>query len=258
MNEQDPTQRFTDRAGNYALYRPGYPQEIIDCLRRECGLTPRSVVADVGAGTGILTEMFLRHGNRVFAVEPNEAMRQEAERTLADYDGFVSVDGRAEATTLDDDSVDLVAAGQAFHWFDAAASRLEFARILRPGGFVALVWNARAFQGDPLMEAYEQVLGEHGMGYHFVRHRSHDRDMDVLFVEGYEARAFSQTRGLDYDAFWGGFLSSSYAPLPGDPRHELVRQPLRDVFEDHQRDGRVTFRYDTRLYFGRLTQGDRT
>lgn len=255
MSEQDPIRRFTNRAENYARFRPGYPQEVIDCLRRECELTPLSIVADVGAGTGILTGLFLRHGNRVFAVEPNEAMRREAERALAQYGGFTSIDGRAEATTLDDDSVDLVVAGQAFHWFDATASRVEFARILRPGGFVALVWNARAYQGDPLMEAYERVLGEHGMGYHFVRHRSHDRDMGLLFTEGYESRAFSQTRELDYDTFWGGFLSSSYAPLPGDPRYEPVRQQLRNVFEAHQRDGRVTFRYDTRLYFARLAQG---
>ncbi len=252
MSEIDPTQRFTDRAENYALYRPGYPPEVIDCLRRECGLTQRSIVADVGAGTGILTELFLREGMRVLAVEPNEAMRREAERRLAHYEGFSSIDGRAEATTLDDNSVDLVAAGQAFHWFDAAASRIEFGRIVRPGGCVALVWNARAYRGDPLMEAYEQVLGAHDMGYHFVRHRSHEGDMELLFTDGHEERTFSQTRELDYDTYWGGFLSSSYAPLPGDPRYEPVRQQLREVFDAHQRDGRVTFRYDTRLYFGRF------
>lgn len=252
MTNQDPTRRFTDRAENYARYRPGYPTAIIDCLRDECGLTPRSVIADVGSGTGILTAVFLANGNRVLAVEPNEAMRLEAERTLSGHDGFTSIDGRAEATTLDAGSVDWVVAGQAFHWFDAAASRVEFGRILRPGGYVALVWNARTWQDDPLMAGYERVLGEYGMGYHFVNHRSHGDDVDALFVSGYESHAFTHSRLIDYDTFWGGFLSSSYAPLPGDPRYEPVREQLKRVFDTHQRDGFVTFLYNTNLYFGRL------
>ena len=145
MSEKDPTRRFTNRVANYARYRPGYPPAVLTCLRDECGLSPGSTVADVGSGTGILTELFLANGNHVYAVEPNEAMRQAAELSLAHYPGFTSVDGRAEATTLADDSVDFVTAGQAFHWFDAAASRVEFNRILRPGGYTALVWNARAY-----------------------------------------------------------------------------------------------------------------
>lgn len=252
MSRQDPTRRFTDRAENYARYRPGYPAAVIDCLRRECGLSAHSIVADIGSGTGILTEMFLLNGNRVMAVEPNEAMRREAEQALARYSGFTSVDGRAEATTLGDHSVDLVTAGQAFHWFDAAASRVEFARILRPGGFVALVWNARAFHGDPFMAEYERLLGEFGMGYHVVTHRSHAGDLDTMFANGCELRSFTQARPMDYETFWGGFLSASYAPVPGDPRYEPVREALKALFDAHQRGGRVTFVYDTNLYWGRL------
>lgn len=252
MTEFDSTQRFTVRAENYARYRPGYPTVIIDCLRAECDLSPRSTVADVGSGTGILTALFLANGNRVYAVEPNEAMRSEAERALAGHEGFISVNGRAEATTLEAGSVDMVVAGQAFHWFDAAASRVEFGRILRPKGWVALVWNARLYQEDPFMMEYERVLGEHGMGYHFVNHRSHGDDVNALFVNGYETRTFMQSRPMDYDTFWGGFLSSSYAPLPGDPRYEPMRTQLKRVFDHYQRDGRATFRYHTNLYFGRL------
>lgn len=252
MNHEDPTRRFSERAENYARYRPGYPPAILDCLRRECGLTPGSVVADIGSGTGILTELFLENGNRVYAVEPNEAMRQAAETALAARTGFTSVGGRAETTTLPERSVDLVAAGQAFHWFDAAACRIEFGRILRPGGYVALVWNARAYEGDTLMAAYERVLGEFGMGYHDVNHRTHSGELDTLFAGGFEFRAFSHQRRLDFDALWGGFLSASYAPLPNDPRYGPMHTALRDVFETHQLDGLVTFLYDTHLYFGRL------
>lgn len=252
MSDSDPTRRFSERAGNYALYRPGYPAAVLECLRRECGLTPETIVADIGSGTGILTRLFLDHGNRVFAVEPNDAMRLEAERALGDYAGFTSVNGRAEATTLPDNSVDLIAAGQAFHWFDAPASRVEFDRVLRPGGFVALVWNARAYQGDPFMAAYEQVLGEFGLGYNVVTHRAHSGDLDALFLNGREVRSFSHSRPLDFEALWGGFLSASYAPLPGDPRHAAMRDALRAAFDAHQRGDLVEFVYDTHLYFGRL------
>jgi ubiquinone/menaquinone biosynthesis C-methylase UbiE len=139
----DVTQRFSSRVDNYIRYRPGYPDAILDTLRDAYGLTPASIVADVGSGTGILTEMFLRHGNVVYGIEPNREMREAAERLLAGYDRFHSVAATAEDTTLGDDSVDLVTAGQAFHWFDPSKARAEFARVLKPGGWVALIWNER-------------------------------------------------------------------------------------------------------------------
>lgn len=252
MTKSDPTKRFTTRAVNYARNRPGYPPAVLDCLREECGLTPDAIVADIGSGTGILTALLLENGNQVYAVEPNEAMRQQAEEALGENPRFVSINGRAEATTLADGSIDLITAGQAFHWFDAAASRIEFSRILRSGGFVALVWNARAYQDDPLMVAYEQVLASYGMGYHLVTHRAHAGEIETLFANGHQVRTFTYSRPLNFDTLWGGFLSASYAPQPNDPPYELMREALRQMFEVHQRDGYVTFRYDTQLHFGRL------
>ena len=112
---RDPTQRFTGRVGNYARYRPSYPRAILNLLETECGLTSASVVADVGSGTSILSELFLENGNRVFGVEPNYEMRKAGERRLERYPRFMSVAATAEATTLDDACVDFVTAGQAFH-----------------------------------------------------------------------------------------------------------------------------------------------
>jgi SAM-dependent methyltransferase len=252
MTDQDPTRRFSQRAENYARYRPGYPSAVLDCLREEGGLTPMDIVADIGSGTGILTEMFLGNGNTVYAVEPNGAMRREAERLLGHQARFISVNGRAEATTLPDQSIDLVVAGQAFHWFDAAASSVEFGRILRPGGFVALIWNARDHRDDPLMTDYERVLGEFGLGYNTLTHRAHAGDLDTLFQNGRGLRTFTHTRPLDFETLWGGFLSASYAPLPDDPRYAPMYDALRAVFDAHQHDGRVMFLYETYLYFGRL------
>ena len=118
MPVTDPTQRFSSRVDNYVRYRPGYPSAILDLLRKECGLTPKSVIADVASGTGIFSRMLLENGNRVFGVEPNLEMRKAGEEYLAAYPNFTSVEGTAEATTLADHSVDLVTAAQAAHWFD--------------------------------------------------------------------------------------------------------------------------------------------
>src|SRR5437588_12107902 len=132
----DHTRRFSGRVENYIRYRPGYPLSVVELLAGECGLMPGPGCADVGSGTGILSEMFLRNGNRVYGVEPNREMREAGERLLSTYDNFVSVEGRAEATTLAAGSVDFVTAGQAFHWFERDGARREFARVLKDGGWV--------------------------------------------------------------------------------------------------------------------------
>src|SRR5438132_150300 len=137
----DATTRFSDRVSDYARNRPGYSGEILELLRRECGLTRQSVIADIGCGTGLLAKLFCEAGNRVYGVEPNGKMLESARESLNDCAGFVPVAGRAEATTLADRSVDFITAAQAFHWFDKEAARREFARILKPRGWVALIWN---------------------------------------------------------------------------------------------------------------------
>ncbi|HEX2269365.1 MAG TPA: class I SAM-dependent methyltransferase, partial [Pyrinomonadaceae bacterium] len=164
-------ERFTSRVENYARYRPGYPTEIVDLLKTACDLTPASVVADIGSGTGKLSEIFLANGNVVIGVEPNAAMREVAEKIFNDEPLFRSVDGSAEATTLADSSVDMVVAGQAFHWFDHERARVEFARILRPGGWVVLLWNDRRVGSTPFLAAYEQLLQTYGTDYRAVDHK---------------------------------------------------------------------------------------
>ena len=139
----DATERFSNRVQDYARYRPHYPAAVIGSLQTNCQLLETSVIADVGSGTGILTELFLRHGNPVLAVEPNRQMREAGERLLEGYPHFQSIAGRAEATTLPEQSVDFVTAGQAFHWFDRKKAKAEFSRILKARGWVVLAWNER-------------------------------------------------------------------------------------------------------------------
>src|SRR5215469_16795520 len=143
MTFADAKQRFSNRVTDYARYRPSYPPELLDLLRMECGLQHEQNIADIGSGTGLLTKLFLENGNRVFGVEPNGEMRSAGEEVLRGYPNFTSIDGSAEATTLADSSVDFISAGQAFHWFDVELARGEFRRILKPGGWVVIVWQDR-------------------------------------------------------------------------------------------------------------------
>jgi SAM-dependent methyltransferase len=252
MDPQDPTQRFTDRVANYVRYRPGYPTAVIDTLHDEAGLPPDGVVADVGSGTGILTRLLLDAGHTVFAVEPNDAMRAAAEDALRDYPGFHSVNGTAEATTLPPASVDLVIAGQAFHWFEPAASAAEFRRILRPGGSVALVWNMRRYAEPGFMADYETMLQTFGLSYNEVKQSAHMGEMSALFGESYTTRVFANRQVFDYAGLEGRLLSSSYAPAVGHPLYEPMLAHLRGLFERTQQGGTVTVTYDTQLYVGHL------
>src|SRR5262249_42697576 len=159
------TQRFTGRAKNYARFRPGYPDAVIDLLREEAGWSPNAVVADIGAGTGISSELFLRHGNRVWAVEPNAEMRATAELLRARYPDFAILAASAENTTLPAECADFVVAATAFHWFDGEGCRSEFLRILKPAGQVALLWNSRDSELSPFLQAYEEMLQRFGTDY---------------------------------------------------------------------------------------------
>ncbi len=143
MSIQEPTHRFSSRVDNYVLHRPGYPADVLGLLRTECGLTPNSVIADIASGTGIFTRLLLENGNRVYGVEPNPEMRSAGETFLAAFPRFTSITGTAEATILAAQSVDLITAAQAAHWFDRGKSRREFVRILKPGGWLVLLWNER-------------------------------------------------------------------------------------------------------------------
>jgi SAM-dependent methyltransferase len=252
---QNSTQRFSTRVGNYVKYRPTYPRAILETLAVECGLARGAVMADVGSGTGILTRLLLDGGYRVYGVEPNREMREAAERLLADYKDFTSVSGTAEATTLADGSVNCVTVGQAFHWFDPTATRAEFLRILKPGGWVALVWNNRRTDGRPFLEAYEQLLRTYGTDYAAI----HEKQVDIeairtLFGGGpFQTRSFDNVQHLDLEGLTGRLLSSSYTPEAGNPLRGPMLEQLATIFRAHQVDGQVALEYETRLYFGQLT-----
>jgi SAM-dependent methyltransferase len=251
---KDPTKRFSSRVHHYRQYRPGYPEEVIATLRDACGLTPRSTVADIGSGTGFLSELFLENGNPVYAVEPNPEMREAGERLLGRYPGFRSIDGRAEATALPDKSIDFIVTGQAFHWFDPEKTRLEFSRILKPEGVVMIVWNEREASASPFMTAYEENLRRNVPGYPELNYRQiYNTSVSRFFGDpGFRTARFRYRQELDYEGTLGRLLSSSYTPEAGHPGHTPMIEGLGKIFDTYQANGRVAFEYATRMYYGPL------
>lgn len=248
-----PTERFSNRAGHYARYRPSYPADLIPLLSREAGLTPRSAVADVGSGTGLLTEILVRNQNPIYAVEPNAQMRGAAEQSLAPFPSFHSVNGTAEATTLRDQSVDSVTVAQAFHWFDGPVAVAEFRRILKPGGFVALIWNARDTAASPFMAEYERIVHTHGSN--FARSGKElvpPERLRVLLGPAMRTHVLRNYQELNWEGLKGRLLSASYMPLEGQPGYEPMMTELRRVYNAHAAGGQVRIEYECRVYLATL------
>lgn len=248
------TERFSDRVEDYVKYRPGYPAEALDLLSRECGLTADATVADLGAGTGIFSQLLVQRGARVYAVEPNPDMRAAAERLLGGAPRFASIAASGEATGLPSNSVDLITVAQAFHWFDRDKARAEFSRILTPGGWVALIWNEREVDTTPFLQAYEQLLKDYAPEYGIVDHRNiTPDDVTAFFRPGHVKLAtFPYRQDFDFDGLQGRLLSSSYAPTEAHPNHAPMIRQLRAIFERYQNGGQVTWHYQTRVFYGQL------
>jgi len=249
-----PTQRFSNRVENYIKYRPGYPADVIDLLVAECGLTESASVADIGSGTGILTEMFLKRGYTVHGIEPNPDMRAAGERLLANYEQFHSVSGTAEITHLESQSVVLVTAAQAFHWFDPEKARREFQRILKPKGWVALIWNDRETDTTAFLRNYENLLLRYSIDYEKINHRNVDENAIGRFFNpnSFFRRTFANLQHHDFIGLKGRLLSSSYIPTEGHGQYQPLMDELHTLFDQHQVDGRVTIEYITRVHYGRL------
>jgi len=249
-----PAARFSDRAQDYAKYRPHYSPDVVQALRDACGLRTEHRIADVGCGPGLLAEIFLDNGKRVIGVEPNLEMRRAGEEYLAAYPNFTMVDGSAEATTLPGASVDFVVAGQAFHWFQPLEARTEFARILKPGGWAVLVWHDRNIDSTPFLRAYEAFVRRHSIDYEQVTHKylASYAALERFFAPN-EMRLIQQhnQQSLDFDGLRGRLLSSSYIPKSGE-RYEAMSEELPHLFSTHARDGQVVLQYDTKIYCGHL------
>jgi SAM-dependent methyltransferase len=248
----DSKQRFSDRVAEYVRYRPSYPAEVVDAVAAVTGLTPDWVVADIGSGTGLSCVPFLENGNHVVGVEPNAEMRRGGDEYLAGYARFRSVDGSAESTGLGDHAVNLVVAGQAFHWFDWAAARRECLRIVGEPPWAALMWNLRD-SGEGFGRAYEELLERFGIDYETVRASwANPQAIRGYFGGPHADRRLPNPQLLDFEGLSGRHLSSSFVPKAGDAAFAPMMAELRRIFDEHAQDGRVVFGQETRIIVGRL------
>lgn len=253
MGIDNPLTRFSDRVADYVKYRPSYPQQVVDVLRDRCGLSPRSLVADIGSGPGALARLLLEHGNEVFAVEPNAEMRGAGMELLGLFDRYHSIDGAAEETHLETRSMDFATAAQAFHWFDWPRAKTEFRRILRQDGYAVLLWNDRRFD-SPFEQDYEQLLLEFGTDYSNVKDRGGAAVEAIreFFSGNYETACLKNHQHFNFEGLRGRLFSASYAPKPGHPNHPPMLKALEKAFRKHESAGNVTIEYDTNMYFGHL------
>jgi len=258
MNELDPslkpTERFSGRVEAYRRFRSRYPREIIPLLEERCGLTHDSVIADIGAGTGMLAELFLENGNRVLAVEPNADMRAACEELVERYPRLTCIDGTAEDTRLADRSVDFVAVGRALHWFDQQKCRPEFIRILRDDGWVVLASQGPHTRSEPVILEFQTIIKAHGLDYAQMQHR-YDLDSAArrLFAGGeFHEAEFASPEEMTYDELEGFMLSLSVIPQPGHPGFPAMQHALREYFARHESGGKIRIPMTCKVHFGHL------
>ena len=254
MFETDPTKRFSKTVDNYLAFRPDYPSEIIEFMRKNLGLISTAVVADIGSGTGKLTALSIKNGNLTFAVEPNAEMRTAAEHLFKKQPNFKSVAGTAETTTLKNNSVDFIFVGQAFHWFHPQKTKTEFRRILKNDGKVLLIWNKRMDEKSAFMKAYNDFLINWATDYEATSLRRIDQKTLSVFYNPnkFQQKDFFHFQSFDFEGLKGRYLSCSYAYESTHPKHEAAINILSSIFEQFQENGVINMWYRTEVYYGFL------
>lgn len=245
-----PTERFSNKVQDYIQYRPSYPKELLKAIEQHTHLDRDDVVVDIGSGTGLLTELFLKNGNFVYSLEPNDSMREAAEEILKNYEDLVSLNRTAEDTKLPKQWADLIVAAQAFHWFDSKACQKEWKRILKPEGFIALIWNERAVTQSEFMQAYEELIKKFGTDYDQVKGHQVDEAHIQAFFQSDEFICIElpNKQFFDLESLKGRLSSASYIPDAKDPRYTPMMQQLEKIFNQFAISGQVEFLYQCKTY----------
>jgi SAM-dependent methyltransferase len=248
----DTTTVYSSKAIQYARYRWEYAPQAIQAVLDAIHLSPRSVVADVGAGTGILSKHLAGRAGCLYAVEPNPEMRRLAQSELERFPSVEVVDGRAEATTLPDRSVDLITVAQAIHWFDPGPTRREFRRILKPGGWLALLRNYGT--DDALGRAVRALrIPENGVEPQPAAKRPEGKPPDYYYGSAqFCKKTYPFTLREPWEAFIGSLISASDMPDKDHPLYAKLERAARHVFDRFSADGLLEVRGETELCLGQI------
>jgi SAM-dependent methyltransferase len=241
-----PTERFSGLVYNYGKYRPSYPPGVLSFIEEQTGLQKDWNIADIGAGTGIFSRALLERGYKVYSVEPNKDMREAAESSLQTFKKFTSINGAGEKTTLQDRSINLVTVAQAFHWINPAEAKLEFRRILKPPGFIALIWNIRTTD-TPFLAAFEQLKIDFGTDYKATRMLKENDIASFFEPARVKYACFPHYQLLNYEALKGQLLSTSYVPREGKKHTEMLEK-LDGLFGQFAENGMVPIAYEAKVY----------
>jgi ubiquinone/menaquinone biosynthesis C-methylase UbiE len=245
---KDSTKRFSDRVDDYKKYRPSYPQHVIKLLSHRIDLSNASVIADIGSGTGISSQLFIDNGNTVYAVEPNNEMRNAAELYFSNHPKFISISGTAENTNLESGSIDFIFAGQAFHWFNKSLAKIEFERILKKEGHIVLVWNVRD-DTDDFQKEYEAILKQLPEFNDSSHKNISDQDIhDFFSPKEMQKESAENFQTFNLEGLKGRLKSSSYIPKSG-PVFEKLMVQAESLFYKFERNGTIDFLYKTDIYW---------
>ena len=253
-DQPQSARRFANRAANYVKYRPHYPKTVISWIKETIGLAQTALIADIGCGTGISSELFLEFGCKVVGIEPSDEMREAANevyRRFIETGHYQTVKGTAENLPFEAHSVDVVLAGQSFHWFDAPKFHKEVKRVLKPEGWLIMMWNSRQRSGTPLLDAYEDLLLTHGTDYQAVHHMKNGDEEVRLVFSSYQRKEFDNFKKESLAEAKGRMFSSSYTPAPADPASKRMLAYLKEIFAQTNEAGYVDFRYLTEVYIGK-------
>ena len=246
-------ERFSTRVANYVKYRPDYPNQLIDTLIQQLKLTPASKIADIGAGTGIFSQLLLDSGLSVTAIEPNQKMLAAAKVQLINYHDFSFRNNSAEQTGLTSNSLDLITVAQAFHWFNNDDSLQEFKRILKQQGQLALMWNQRDLDCQ-FQQQYHRLLLKYCESYDSVNHMNLSTEQITQYYRPNDVQVFEfkHIQHLDYSSLLGRLLSTSYCPASHTSQFSELSAGLKSLFEQYAKAGTIEFNYICKLYLGRL------
>jgi ubiquinone/menaquinone biosynthesis C-methylase UbiE len=250
MGQKSSESRFSDRAGDYAKYRPGYPDLMVqEVIHRTAAAFPGESLrfADIGAGTGIFSRLLAKKQLSVTAIEPNDAMRAFGEENPK---GVIYKKGNAQETGLEDESVHGIVSAQAFHWFSNTQTLAEFRRILKPRGVISLIWNVRDIENDPFQREYEALLMKYCPEYADIKGKNDFTEtLEKLFPEGFEVFLTPNHEHLSREKLFGRMASTSYIPKSGEDGHREMMDEVGILFDRYEQEGNLEFVVNSIGYF---------